>query len=56
MTSVSARESREKDDLGDPAPFDGIEAMLCKVLLRSRLLDHPLEKIGLPKAELDGGR
>ena len=53
---MSASESRENEDLGEPWPFEGTEAMLWRVLLRSRWFDHPLEKIGFPKGEVDGGR
>lgn len=56
MTSVSASESLEKCDWGEPGPFEGWEAMLWRVLLRSRLLCQPLEKMELPKGETEGGR
>lgn len=36
--------------------MDGCEAMLWRVLLRSRLLVQPVEKIELPNGEVDGGR
>lgn len=36
--------------------MDGCEAMLCRVLLRSRLLVQPVEKRELPKGETEGGR
>lgn len=55
MTSVSARESLEKDETGEPGPFEPMDAMLWRVLLRSRLLVQPVEKIELPKGEVDGG-
>jgi len=56
LTSVSASESREKEDLGEPCPFEGTEAMLWSVLLRSRWFDQPPEKMELPNGELEGGR
>lgn len=53
---MSASESRENEDWGDVGPFEGSDAMLWSVLLRSRLLDHPVEKIGFPKGDTAGGK
>lgn len=53
---MSASESRENEDTGEPGPFEGCEAMLWSVLLRSLLLAQPVEKIGLPNGEVETGR